>query len=91
MPIEKLNKHRITSAHFQVVGNTVVRQFVHWFRCKTSIMGNYQGGPGLLPLIKMILLHYLGAVYYWTYVRMDFPRLIKHRIRQLIGFLKPGS
>jgi len=57
------NKNVLTPG-YDLCGNGIGRQFRHWLRMKTRIMGNYDTGPGLICLGKLMLLHWFGGPLY---------------------------
>ncbi len=73
---------------YDIQGNSILRQLCHWFRIKTQIMGNYGGGPGILCLLRLQLLHYFGKPIFGAKIWLNNQYALKARVRGLITRLK---
>ncbi len=74
---------------YDLAGNTLPRQFGHWIKIKTQIMGNYDTGPGLICLLRLLLLHKLGKPLFALKIWLANQYALKARVRGLINKLKP--
>ena len=78
----------VFTRNFDLDGNGVGRTLRHWVRIKTSIMGNYDTGPGLRCLLTLWLLHYLGRPLFAVRTWLVNQYALKARIRSVIGRLR---
>ena len=75
------SKKPIFSNEYELAGNPLSRQLWHWFRIKTSIMGNYDTGPGLKNLVTLWLVHNTGRPVYWIRTRLNNLHGLKQKIK----------
>jgi hypothetical protein len=78
----------VLSSRYDIAGNTILRQFLHWLRMKTSTMGNYDTGPGLLCMIKLGLLHYLGKPIFRVRIWLKNQYQLKARVRRVLSKIR---
>lgn len=79
----------VTTASYDLCGNTIGRQFCHWVRMKTRIMGKYDTGPGAVCLAKLGVLHCIGAPLFRLRIWLRSQYGLKARLRALIN-KRPG-
>ncbi|MGI9318633.1 MAG: hypothetical protein ACR2QW_14990 [bacterium] len=75
----------VLNKRYDLTGNTVLRQLRHWFRMKTSTMGNYDTGPGLLCMLKLGVLHYFGRPLFRVRIWLRNQYALKARVRRVIA------
>ena len=75
----------VLSQNYEIVGNSVPRQWRHWTRMKTSIMGNYDTGPGLKNLVILWVLHKVGRPLFFARVWLANQHELKQRLKQVFG------
>ena len=59
------NDKPVFNANYEVAGNSPARQLNIWFRMKTSVLGNFDTGPGLKNLLTLLFFHKLGRPVFW--------------------------
>ncbi len=65
-PVKELEKvahpevATVQTKRFDLAGNSLPRQIIHYLRCRFGIMGNYNTGAGLRCLLTLWVMHYLG-------------------------------
>ncbi|NKB76499.1 MAG: hypothetical protein GKR96_05490 [Gammaproteobacteria bacterium] len=79
------SKKNSLNGNYEIVGNTVPRQFRHWTRMKTAVMGNYDTGPGLKNLAILWVLHKVGKPIFFARVWFNNQHGLKQRIKGLLG------
>ena len=77
----------VFNKNYEVVGNTPVRQLNIWFRMKTSVLGNFDTGPGLKNLLTLLFFHKLGKPVFWLRTWLSN----QHGLKQHVKALVPGS
>ena len=75
----------VFNRHYDLRGNTLWRQGRHWFRMKTMIMGDYSGGPGLRPLITLMILQYVGKPIFRLRIWFNNQYALKARLKKLLS------
>ena len=78
----------VFTSGYDLRGNTLPRQLVHWIRIKTRIMGNYDSGPGLICMLRLLALHYVGKPLFAVKIWLNNQYELKRRIRGVINKLK---
>lgn len=78
----------VLSGRYDLAGNTILRQLLHWLRMKTSTMGNYDTGPGLLCMLKLGLLHYLGKPIFRVRIWLKNQHQLKARVRRVLSKIR---
>ena len=78
------SKKPVFTNDYELSGNPLSRQFWHWIRIKTSVMGNYDTGPGLKNLITLWLVHHTGRPVYWMRTRINNLHGLKQKIKSLL-------
>ena len=73
---------------YDIQGNALPRIIGHWVRIKTSIMGNYNSGPGLRCLLTLWMLHYFGKPMFMLRTWLKNQYGLKARVRGLLNRLK---
>ncbi len=79
----------VLTRHFDLAGNGVGRTLRHWVRIKTSIMGNYDTGPGLRCLLTLVVLHRFGRPLFRLRTWLNNQYAFKARVRRLLR--RPGG
>ena len=75
---------QVISDNYEVAGNRVTRQIGFWFRMKTSVLGNFDTGPGLKNMLVLLVLHKLGRPLFWLRTWLRNRHGLKARVRKLI-------
>ena len=75
----------VLNHRYDLAGNTILRQFVHWVRMKTSTMGNYDTGPGLLCMLKLGVLHYFGNPIFRIRIWLRNQYALKAKVRHVLA------
>lgn len=76
----------VFNRNYEVAGNSPIRQICIWFRMKTSILGNFDTGPGLKNLLTLLFLHKLGRPFFWLRTWLKN----RHGLKQSIKAIIPG-
>ena len=79
-----MRKNKILTQHYAIEGNSVFRQLFHWLRLKTSLMGNFDTGPGLKNLLTLILVHYFGRGMFWIRTWLRNHHHIRTGVKKII-------
>ena len=78
-------KHRyrpVFNHRYEISGNSPVRQLAIWFRMKTSVLGNFDTGPGLKNLLILLFFHHLGKPAFWFRTWFNNQHDLKNRLKQ---------
>ncbi|NKB60779.1 MAG: hypothetical protein GKR95_01105 [Gammaproteobacteria bacterium] len=78
-------KQPTLSRNYEISGNTIPRQFRHWTRMKTGVMGNYDTGPGLKNLIILWVLHKVGKPIFFVRTWLNNQYELKQRLKRVLG------
>ena len=81
----KPKQKKVLTDGYDLRGNTIGRVLRHWLRMKTRIMGNYDTGPGLVCLVKLILLHWFGGPIYRVQIWLRSQYGLKSKIRTMLN------
>ena len=73
---------------YDLAGNPVSRTAWHWLRMKTSIMGNYDTGPGLKCLLTLWMLHHFGKPLFRLRIWLNNQYALKARVRGILNRLR---
>lgn len=78
----------VLNYRYDLTGNSLIRQFRHWVRMKTSITGNFDTGPGLVCMFKLGVLHYLGKPMFKARIWLRNQYALKAKVRHLLARIK---
>ena len=80
-------KSRVMNRRYELSGQGIMRQLRMWVRMKTSVLGNFDTGPGLKNLLTLAFLHWLGRPLFWLRTWLQHRHALKAKIRAVI----PGN
>ncbi len=72
----------VLDKRFGLTGNSTARVLRHYLLSRCIPMGNAVGGPGIKPLLVLLLLHYAGRPIFWLVVRFERQVLFLYKIAQ---------
>ena len=75
---------RIFNSRYELEGQSILRQLRMWVRMKTSVLGNFDTGPGLKNLITLAFLHWLGRPLFWLRTWLQHRHGLKAKIRTVL-------
>ena len=77
-------KPRVMNRRYELAGQGILRQLRMWARMKTSVLGNFDTGPGLKNLLTLAFLHWLGRPLFWLRTWLQNRHALKAKIRAVI-------
>lgn len=84
-------KHRPFTGHYEVRGNPLSRQVWIWVRMKTSIIGNFDTGPGLKNLVTLWLVHRIGRPLFHARTWIRNRHGLRGVVRRILGGRRPSN
>ena len=85
------NKYKPFTGRYQIRGNPVTRQVRLWVRMKTSIIGNFDTGPGLKNLITLWLVHHIGRPFFQARTWVRNRHGLRGGLRRVLGARRPDG
>jgi hypothetical protein len=74
----------VFNSRYEIVGNSIMRQAIMWFRMKTSILGNFDTGPGLKSLLILLFFHWLGKPIFRLRIWLNNQHALKQKIKSIL-------
>ena len=82
--VDKSQNTKTMNHRYELAGQSVLRQLGMWVRMKTSVLGNFDTGPGLKNLLTLAFLHWLGRPLFWMRTWLQNQHALKAKIRAMI-------
>ncbi len=74
----------VFNRRYEIVGNSILRQSIMWFRMKTSILGNFDTGPGLKNLLTLLFLHWFGKPLFRLRIWLNNQHGLKQKVKSIL-------
>ena len=71
---------KLINSDYEIQGNGLLRQLGMWLRMKTSILGNFDTGPGLKNLLTLLFIKFLGRPLFWLRVKLEGRHALRARL-----------
>jgi len=79
-----VKQNPIFNTRYEIDGNSIMRQLIMWFRMKTSILGNFDTGPGLKNLLTLLFFHWIGKPVFWLRLWFSNQHGLKQKIKSIL-------
>ncbi len=77
-------KKPVLNGRYEIEGNSIMRQSIMWFRMKTSILGNFDTGPGLKNLLTLLFVHWFGKLVFRLRIWVNNQHRLKQKVKSIL-------
>ena len=74
----------VLNKRFEIEGNSILRQSIMWFRMKTSILGNFDTGPGLKSLLTLLFFNWFGKPLFRLRIWLNNQHGLKRKVKSIL-------
>ena len=75
----------VLNCRYEIEGNSIIRQLIMWCHMKTSILGNFDTGPGLKSLLTLVFFHWFGKPIFRLRIWLNNQHRLKQKIKAVLS------
>ena len=75
-----MSDRKLINSDYEIEGQGLVRQLGMWVRIKTSILGNFDTGPGLKNILTLLFIKVFGRPLFWLRTKLEGRHAVRARL-----------